>query len=154
MKVHKTYRRCKECLLNVLRTSNPSPMSRYQEMLTQCILDPMNQPLLIFLRPFSTLKNNKQFLNQNQIKSTTNSVNEISTDFCFWLRLHTILYPNKQLPAQQKQKRQNKVRQKIRACNKNTSGTSLTSVWCLYCKPQTSHLTLPQRPNPRVQSSN
>ena len=56
-------------------------------------------------RPFLTLKNKKQFLNYNQNKIITNSINENSTHFCFQLHLHTISYPNKQLLAQSHQQK-------------------------------------------------
>ena len=125
-------------------------MSRCQEICIQGILDPINLFLFIHI-PFLTLKNNKQCLNQNQMKTITNSVNETSTHFCFWLHSHTISYPNKQ---SQQQKRQNKVQKTVRVYNKDTRATSSTSIKCLYRQPRTSHLTLSQRPDRRLHSSN
>ena len=70
------------------------------------------------LYSYTLENNNKQFLNQNQIKTITDSINETSIYFCFRLHLHTILYPNKQLLVQsQQQKRRNKVQKTVTDVN-------------------------------------
>ena len=64
-------------------------------------------------RPFLTLKNNKQFLNQMQIKTIINSTNETSRHFCFRLHSHTIQYPNKQLLFKVNNRRQNNMQKTV-----------------------------------------
>ena len=68
--------------MNVLRTHNLRPVLGCQEILIQDILDSITFHVPIH-RPFLILNNNKRFLNQNQIKALTNSINETSTHFCF-----------------------------------------------------------------------
>ena len=108
---------------------------------------------ILIRRPFLTLKNNKQFLNQNQVKIITNSINRTSTHSWFQLHLHTIFYPNRQLF------KVNNRNSRIR-CGRQSEpivGTrviSLTSIWCLYYQPQLSHLTLPRHPYHQLKSSN
>ena len=104
---------------------------------------------------FLEIKNNRQFLNQNQYKNITNSTNQTST--YDWFRLHSpiILYFNKQLPVQiRQQKHQNKVWKMVIAYNKDTRGTQATSIWCLYPQHQTPHLILPQHAQGWLHSSN
>ena len=98
---------------------------------------------------------NKQLLNQNQIKTVTNSIYEISTHLWFWLHSHTISARQKWRVQSQHQKRKNKVRNTARTYNKeDTRATSPTSNWCLYHQLQTSHLILPQQLYHWLQSSN
>ena len=79
-------------------------------------------------RPFSASKNNKQFLNWNQTKIMTDTINEPLTCICFRLDSHNISTNNYFIQSQQ-QKCQNKV-------------WSPTSIWFLYRQSRTSHLTM------------
>ena len=84
-------------------------------------------------RPFLTLKNNKRFLNQNQIKTIINSINETPTSFIFGciltpFHILTNIYLFKV-----------NYRKATTRCERRPP----KSIWCLYCLSRTSHLTLP-----------